>query len=123
MNLYEYSCEVVRVVDGDTYDLRVNCGFKIELTERFRLMGADTPEKYGRRASDEGKAASVFVEDLLGKQDKPLLIKTFKDRKGKYGRYLVDVMINIDENGQLFTYPRSLSEYLVEKGIAKTYKV
>ena len=28
--MYEYKCEIVRVVDGDTVDVNIDLGFKIE---------------------------------------------------------------------------------------------
>jgi hypothetical protein len=85
-------------------------------------MGADTPEKFGRRASDEGQQASEFVDGLLRKQGDAFHIKTLKDRKGKYGRYLVDIMLEYDEDGQKLVTSRPLSEFLITKGIAEAYK-
>lgn len=122
MSLYEYQATLARVVDGDTYDLNVDCGFKINFTERFRLYGADTPEKYGARASEEGKIASEFVERLLKAQGEVLSIKTFKDRKGKYGRYLVDIMLAFDADGQKLAAPTCLSDYLISEGMAEPYE-
>ena len=111
--MYEYHAELVRVVDGDTYDLCVDLGFGISFKERFRLKGADTPEVYGSRASEEGREASAFVKALLEAQPGPLQIRTFKDKKGKYGRYLVDIHLTVDADGtSLDTW---LSEYLIDQ--------
>lgn len=116
--MYEYKARLLRVVDGDTYDLEVDCGFKIGFKERFRLSGADTPEVYGSRASEEGRKASEFVENLLRAQPEWMTIKTVKDRKGKYGRYLVDIVIGNSEHGTPLDRPYMLSAYLVELGYA-----
>ena len=59
-----------------------------------------------------------------------MLIKTFKtrttdrDKKGKYGRYLADVLIEQDENGNTFpdeARPVWLAQYLIDQGQAKVY--
>ena len=42
--MYEYRCLVRRVVDGDTIDVDIDCGFGIWLkNQRIRLVGIDTP--------------------------------------------------------------------------------
>ena len=35
--MYEYSAEVLRVVDGDTVDVLIDCGFSTFIKERVRL--------------------------------------------------------------------------------------
>jgi micrococcal nuclease len=46
---YEYKCELIRVVDGDTIDVSVDLGFKVWLRkERVRLLGINTPESRTR---------------------------------------------------------------------------
>ena len=42
--MYNYKAKVVRVVDGDTVDLKVDLGFHISANERFRIKDIDTPE-------------------------------------------------------------------------------
>ena len=43
--MYEYRCEIVRVVDGDTIDVNIDLGFDTWIhKERIRLKGIDTPE-------------------------------------------------------------------------------
>ena len=45
--MYEYRCEITRVVDGDTVDINIDLGFGVWLNdERVRLAGVDTPESY-----------------------------------------------------------------------------
>ena len=49
--MYEYKCELDRVVDGDTVDVDIDLGFGVWLKkERVRIMGIDTPES---RTSDK----------------------------------------------------------------------
>ena len=47
--MYEYKCEIIRVVDGDTVDVNIDLGFNTWLwKERIRLKGIDTPESRTR---------------------------------------------------------------------------
>ena len=42
--MYEYKCDITRVVDGDTVDAEIDLGFDIIFKSRIRLYGIDTPE-------------------------------------------------------------------------------
>jgi len=43
--MYEYSCKIVRVIDGDSIILDIDLGFGLWIHgERIRLYGIDTPE-------------------------------------------------------------------------------
>lgn len=117
--MYEYNASLVRVIDGDTYEFRVDLGFGASFVEKFRLYGADTPEVYGKYASEEGRTVSAVVKRIFAFNDPVLTIKTFKDKKGKYGRYLVDVLITVDEDGDDSMMPVWLSQYLIDSGYAE----
>ena len=88
--MYNYPCKVVRVIDGDTAVLEVDLGFNIRFTETFRLLGINAPEKRGI-SKQLGCDAQDHLEELIEKH-KPLLAYTKKDKKGKYGRYLVTLI-------------------------------
>ena len=109
--LFEYQARLERVVDGDTVDLMVDCGYGIYTLQRFRLAGIDCPEL--RRGSEEqkaaGRAAKEFVEELLGQYDK-LFIVTEKDKKDGFGRYIAH-LYNI--TGEVY-----LNELIVLQGHA-----
>jgi micrococcal nuclease len=125
--MYTYNARLVRVIDGDTYEFDVDTGFGIRFREKFRLYGADTPEVFGRNATPEGKVASEIVSNLLLWNGPNLVITTYKDKKGKYGRYLVDVIIVNDENGEPILselnesdgVTMTLAQYLIMNGIAR----
>ena len=42
--MYEYKCELIKVVDGDTVDVLIDVGFSTYRKERVRLYGINTPE-------------------------------------------------------------------------------
>lgn len=90
--MYEYRCELDRVVDGDTVDVVIDLGFSLKFKQRIRLIGVDTPEM---RSSDPverqaAKAATKFVEEWFAARD-DLIIRTKLDKRGKYGRVLGEI--------------------------------
>ena len=124
--MYEYKCKLVKVVDGDTVDVDIDLGFGVWLrNQRIRMYGIDAPES---RTSDKvekvyGMAAKDFVIKWTNAGD--LVLKTFKDGKGKYGRILGelwynDVNINqrmIEEHHAVKYYGQSKKE-IAEQHIA-----
>lgn len=91
---------VKRVVDGDTIELIVDLGFGLSKTMTVRLYGIDTPEVYGKNACKEGRAASAFVKKLLP-EGTAVTMTTFKDSKGKYGRYLAKLSVDGQDLGDI----------------------
>ena len=53
--MYEYSCEIDRVVDGDTVDVIIDLGFKIFHKARVRMYGIDTPESRTRDLDEKAR--------------------------------------------------------------------
>jgi len=82
-------------VDGDTVDVDIDLGFGIWVhNERVRLYGIDTPES--RTRDLEEKKAGLFAKDVvlhyLPEGSKQVL-RTHKDKVGKYGRVLGEFVI------------------------------
>ena len=91
--MFEYSCRIVRVVDGDTVDIDIDLGFDVWLRkQRIRMMGIDTPESRTRDLEEKkfGLLAKDKLNTLLANSR---VIQTYKDTKGKYGRILADVIV------------------------------
>ena len=88
--MYEYKCEVTRVVDGDTVDCVLDLGFSILHKCRVRLYGIDTPESRTRDLDEKarGKLAAKFLQDSIDSGKDIVLRSELKDSKGKYGRVL-----------------------------------
>ena len=114
--MYEYRCNVIKIVDGDTVDVDIDLGFGVWLhDERVRIMGIDTPES---RTSDLvekkfGLAAKERVKQLLGKTAvlKTQVDKSGEDLKGKFGRILGDFAVG----------DSTLSKILIDEGHAVEY--
>jgi micrococcal nuclease len=111
--MYTYKATVDEIIDGDTVDVTVDLGFSTYKSARLRLNKIDTPETRTRR--DKEKKAGKLVEEFLKKllKGESLTIKTSKDLKGSFGRYLADLYIeDIDI---------SINQYLLNKGYAREY--
>ena len=106
---YIYKATVQRVVDGDTVDLLVDCGFNIMRKERIRFYAVDAWETRGEER-EAGLKAKAFVQDILPVGSE-CVVRTGK-QQGKFGRYL----------GEIFVNDRSLNEMLLEEGHAEVYK-
>ena len=102
--MYEYKCEVTRVVDGDTIDVIADLGFSILHKCRVRLFGIDTPESRTRDLDEKvrGKLASKFLSDAIQNGEDVILRSEIKDSKGKYGRVLGTIIVDgVDVNQQM----------------------
>jgi Kyanoviridae endonuclease len=92
--MYVYRATLRRVVDGDTIDVDIDLGLKVHVHARLRLLGVNTPEIYGKpKASEEykeGLRAKELVEAWFARNTE-VIVKTQKDRTGKYGRWLAHV--------------------------------
>ena len=114
--LYWYKAEVMRIVDGDTIKLRVDLGLDSSRRITLRLYGINTPEIRGVPKDSEeyerGMKAKVFVEErLVGKN---LWVHAYRDRTGKYGRYLADVLFQDDDGKHV-----SITKLLLEDGLGE----
>tara|TARA_R110000851_G_scaffold75529_2_gene166472 strand:- start:31 stop:453 length:423 start_codon:yes stop_codon:yes gene_type:complete len=102
--MYEYSCTVDRVVDGDTIDVILDLGFDILYRSRVRLYGIDTPESRTRDKDEKvrGKLASAFLQEAIDNGSKVIIETKLKDSKGKFGRVLGNVIVDgININQQM----------------------
>ena len=111
--MYEYRCKVLRIVDGDTVDVDIDLGFGVWMhRERIRVVGIDTPESRTRDLTEKafGLAAKEFVKSLMpiGSMQ---IIKTQKDKTGKFGRVLGDFIIE----------DKLLTEHMIENYHAVPY--
>jgi len=112
--MYEYRCNIVKVVDGDTVDVDIDLGFEIILkNQRIRLYGIDAPESRTRDKEEKkyGLLAKQRVIDFCNTDDLVLRTKEYNS-KGKFGRILGDI---INDDGD------SLCETLLNEHHAAPY--
>ena len=93
--MYEYCCQVTRVVDGDTVDANIDLGFDISYFSRIRLFGIDTPESRTRNKDEKlrGLLAKEYIVNALA-NGKQIVVKTALEKKGKYGRVLGSLVVD-----------------------------
>ena len=98
--LYNYKAEVTKVYDGDTITVTLDLGMRTFVHgEVIRLARINTPELRGEERPQGLIARDWLRERILG-QD--VHIKTFRDKNGKYGRYIAEVYYdNICINDEL----------------------
>ena len=88
--MYQYKAKLIRVVDGDTVDAMIDCGFNTFKKERIRLYGIDAPESRTRDKAEKkrGLAAKARLKELIKEGKNKFIVETSIDKKGKYGRLL-----------------------------------
>ena len=112
--MWVYQARLVKVVDGDTVDMLIDQGFRVQITQRVRLLGVDAPE----RDTPEGKAAKAWVTEwftvtgaaraLLGQGLWPYEVTTHKPARDKYDRWVAEIWCK----------ERSITQELLNTGIA-----
>jgi micrococcal nuclease len=94
--MYTYKAAVVRIVDGDTIIVDIDLGFEVWLREQsIRMAKINAPEIRGV-SREKGLGSKKFLEHII--LNKWVTIKTEKDRKGKYGRWIATVLLEEDNN-------------------------
>ena len=89
--MYEYKAKLVRVVDGDTVDAMIDCGFSTFRKERIRLRGINAAESRTRDKEEKkkGLAAKARLQELIEQdENNEFMVQTSLDKKGKSGRLL-----------------------------------
>ena len=114
--MYTYKAHVTKVYDGDTITANVDLGMGVWLKDqKIRLFGLNAPELRGE-SRNEGIKARDFLRKLV--LNKEVTLVTYKDEKGKWGRWLGDIFIT-DETG----LDICVNSVLIMRGFAKPYEV
>jgi len=117
--VYEYSCTIVKVVDGDTADVDIDLGFGVWLKkQRIRFYGIDTPESRTRDLEEKkyGLMAKDIVLHYLPIGSKQTL-RTRQDGKGKYGRILGEFIIHDGKTDSQMT----INNWMIREHYAVAY--
>lgn len=109
---YSYRAILVKVIDADTVDLKLDLGFYMNTIQRFRLARINAPEIRSKNKKEKAKGleAKQFVLDTLTKAK---AITAVSIKTEKYGRWLLE----------LFADAVNVNDLLVAKGLAKKYQV
>lgn len=104
MEPFTYKAKVIRVVDGDTFYADIDLGFGLVFhNQGIRLYEVSAPERGNPGAIDSTEALKRFVADKI------IVLRTLKDRKEKYGRWL----------GVVYVDGENINERMVLDGFAR----
>ena len=120
--MYQYKAKLIKVVDGDTVDALIDCGFSTFKKERVRLHGINAPESRTRDKEEKkrGLAAKARLKELIKEGKNQFLVETSIDKKGKYGR-LLGKLFRLYEDFAPSNEVRSYNQILLEEGHATEY--
>lgn len=113
-DLYNYKAHVVGVYDGDSITVDIDLGFYMWMrNQKVRLLGIDTPEIRGEER-EQGLVARDRVRELILNKD--IILKSYKDKTGKYGRWLGTILVQEDDG----TWT-NVNQLLLAEGLATVY--
>ena len=106
-----HPAEVVRVLDGDTFEARVRIWPGMDVTTRVRLRGIDAPEMHAR--CDDERVKAVAARDALAKYLSEGAVGISRIGQDKYGG-------RVDADVSTARTP-DVSAALLERGLARRY--
>jgi|TARA_R100000988_G_C3952244_1_gene141706 micrococcal nuclease len=117
--MYTYNIELLRVVDGDTVDAKIDLGFDVSVKKRIRLAGIDTPESRTRDLEEKAKglAAKDRLKNVLEGATK---IQLNSHGVGKFGRCLGELSVDVVDGQEKLTL-ENVNKLLVKEGHAVEY--
>ena len=117
--MYIYNIELLKVVDGDTIDAKIDLGFDVSVKKRVRFLGVNAPESRTRDLEEKAKglAAKDRVKQLL-EGTKTIQLKSHG--VGKYGRCLGELHIDVVDGQEKITL-ESVNKLLIKEGHAVEY--
>jgi micrococcal nuclease len=116
--MYEYKViKILSVYDGDTITALIDLGFGVHKKEKFRLGLIDAPELRGeeRKEREDGLVSRDYLRKIIQTAEETeteIIIKTTKDRKGKYGRYI----------GVIYIQGVNINIHMINEGYALPYE-
>lgn len=113
--LWRYPAELLRVVDGDTLDARINLGFGVYVHHRLRLAGIQAPEiRANARGTPEWQRGSAARDYLFARLNRSGgAMEIVSSRHGKWRRWIAEIYLPDSE--------RSLNQELVDEGHAQDW--
>lgn len=112
---YLYNATITRVYDGDTITVDLDLGFGFMMKKQtLRLAGINTPElnSSDERERFDAQRARDVVRKLCKDAEGKIQIRTIKNKKGKYGRWLAILLVD----------GLNVNDYLIEYGYAQVYE-
>lgn len=105
-----YNAKVQRVIDGDTFEARVQIWLDHYAEYKIRLRGIDAPEL--RASCDAEKRQAIQAKNFLEKILQDTYVTLTNIERGKYGgRIIADVWVGQED----------ISQFMIENRAARSY--
>ena len=112
----------LRIIDGDTFVVRIEIWSDIFITPHIRLRGVDAPELPPRsRCAGEGIAAERAKARLRILVGEGVILRDASRRKDRYGRVLTEVIIDKPSASARKLVGRSIGQQLLKEGLVIPY--
>ena len=111
--LYTYRADLVEVIDGDTFWVDIDYGFRMGGQQKLRLRAIDTPEL----STSAGARVREAVIEMLAPVSFVVLTTS---RPDKYDRYLADVfcLAGATTADEVLEHGVYLNQRLLDEGLA-----
>lgn len=91
--MYEYRAKYLDNYDGDTIKFEIDLGFEIYHRITVRLLDVYCPEINSKIETEKQLALAAKKFTQLFLNSGVIIVKTYKDKKDKYGRYLAEIKV------------------------------
>lgn len=96
--MWTYPARVLRIVDADTYAVRIDLGWHVHIDGHVRLLGIDAPEP----DTPAGAAAADYATELLAAHNDRVVVRTVdRDPDRSFARYLAHIWLDGADLAQL----------------------
>jgi len=85
---YVYRADLVRILDGDTVEARVDLRFSVHTVQSLRFKDVFAAERF----TANGRKHTAHLESLLA-PGAWIIVRTYKNKTDKYGRYEADLWV------------------------------
>lgn len=109
---YEYDAELLRIVDGDTYVMRLHIYPDASLKQHVRLADWDTPERRGKCAHETALALQAAIAAGLWFERAGGTVRAYITKVDSFGRPMA----------RLVSPEGSLADALAAAGLARPFK-
>lgn len=99
-DVYVRRARLIRVIDGDSYEMRIDLGYRVEGRFHIRVRGLNTPELN----TLEGREAKALAERIFAANPDRIVVQSYKDRQS-FARWICDVYISGVSMVELMTTP------------------
>ena len=107
--------EIKKILDGDTVCVDVYLGFNfVRKNTKIRLARINAPEISNPETQQKAFESKIFLQNLM--MNGELILKTLGDKQDKYGRYLGEINVKINEEWV------NINDEMLKTGHAVLYK-